>query len=193
MSAAEPPRNAEVHGGSGRVVVVTGPPGAGKTTVARMLADRFTPSVHLHSDNFWHFIRQGAIAPYLRAAHQQNQVVIRVLAEAAFGYAAGGYAVFCDGIIGPWFLDAFREAARDSPVELHYLVLRPDEDTTLHRATSRTASDALTDPEPIRLLHTQFSDLGDLEGHVFDSSNIDAAATVEELLHGLRSNGYTLD
>src|SRR5689334_1125692 len=84
----------------GAVVVLTGPPGAGKTTVARVLADRLTPSVHLHTDDFWHYIRQGWIAPYLPEAHRQNQVVINVVVQAAFGFAQGGYHVIVDGIVG---------------------------------------------------------------------------------------------
>lgn len=135
--------------------MITGAPGAGKTTIARLVADRFTHCVHLHADDFWHFIRHGAIALYLPESHRQNKVVIDVLAHAACGYATGGYEVICDGVIGPWFLDAFRAAARNARVELHYLVLRPDQDTTLRRATSRTAPDALIDPEPIRSLHQQ--------------------------------------
>jgi|GEM_PF-4392598 len=47
----------------GRLIVLTGPPGAGESTVARFLADRLSPSVHLHCDDFWHFIKQGASAP----------------------------------------------------------------------------------------------------------------------------------
>ena len=49
--------------------------------------------------------RRGRIAPYLPQAHRQNRIVIDVVAHAAFGYAAGGYQVICDGIVGPWFID----------------------------------------------------------------------------------------
>lgn len=131
-----PPSRTSPH--RGQVIVLTGPPGAGKSTVAHLLADRLTPSVHLHSDDFWHSIKQGWIAPYLPEAHQQNQVVLRVLVSAAFGYADGGYQVICDGVVGPWFIDLFRETARASALPLSYVVLRPDQHTTLQRATSRT-------------------------------------------------------
>ena len=119
------------------MIVLTGPPGAGKSTVARLLADALPSSVHLHSDDFWNYIRQGRIAPYLPQAHQQNQVVIDALAQAAFAYAAGGYHVMCDGIVGPWFIDVFRAAAAARATELHYVILRPDEPTTLRRASAR--------------------------------------------------------
>ena len=36
----------------GRVMVLTGPPGAGKTTVAAAIADAFEPSVNLRADDF---------------------------------------------------------------------------------------------------------------------------------------------
>lgn len=178
-------------GTGGQVVVLTGPPGAGKSTVARLLTDTLDPGVHLHSDDFWHFIKRGAIPPYLPESHRQNAVVVDVLAGAAFGYARGGYHVVVDGIVGPWFLDAFRTAHGDPAIPLHYVVLRPDQDTTLRRATSR-GPDALTAAEPVRSLHRQFSGLAELEAHVVDSTRLTAEETARRVLSGIAARAYVL-
>ncbi|HYG92510.1 MAG TPA: AAA family ATPase, partial [Nocardioides sp.] len=61
----------------GGVIVLTGPPGAGKTTTARTLAGSFAKAVHLHTDDFWHCIVAGAVPPYLPESDEQNQTVVR--------------------------------------------------------------------------------------------------------------------
>jgi len=173
------------------VIVLTGPPGAGKTTVARVLADSLPASVHLHADDFWHYIRQGRVAPYLPEAHQQNQIVMDVIAQAAFCYAAGGYQVVCDGIVGPWFIGVFRTVATARAIPLHYVIVRPDQATALRRARRRP-SHALTNPGPIRQLHREFTDIGAYERHVFDNTWLEPQATADAVLRGLAEGAYYL-
>ena len=163
----------------GAVVIITGPPGAGKTTVAAALAERSArPAVHLHSDDFYGYIRSGFIEPYRPESHRQNGVVAEALAGAALGYAAGGYLVLVDGIVGPWFLEPFRDRAGRAGMPLHYVVLRPDLARTLARARERPGPRRI-DSGPIRALHQQFSRLGDLEAHALDTSGLSAGQTIE--------------
>ena len=174
---------------SGQIILLTGPPGAGKTTTARSLAQTFEKSVHLHTDDFWRFIVAGVILPHLPESDDQNQTVIRAIAKTAQIYAEGGYTVVVDGILGPWMLHHFRAIKN---VSIAYVVLRPSRDETLGRAQSRTSPDTLTDAEPILQLWDQFADLGELEPHVIDTSKQDPEETVHAVEVAISSPFFTL-
>jgi predicted kinase len=173
------------------VTVLTGPPGSGKTTVAGILAGQVSPSVSLHTDDFWRFIHQGRVPPYLPEAHHQNEVVMDVLVGCALGYAMGGYEVIVDGIVGPWFVEGFETAARTNSVPLHYVVLRADEKTTLARATGR-GDGALTDSGPVKIMYEQFADLGAFEQHVIDCTLLTAERTAEAVRAGIEDGTFQL-
>ena len=173
------------------IIILSGPPGAGKATVAPLLASRFAKSVVVPMDDFFHFIRSGHIPPFLPDAATQNEVVTDVLAAVAVRYASGGYTVILDGIVGPWFLDIYLEAARTDGIELDYVVLRPTSEIAMARAVDRHP-DQLRDPEPVAGLYAVLSDLGHLEGHVVDSSLLSAQDTAKLVLDGLEAGRYYL-
>jgi hypothetical protein len=149
--------------------------------VARLLADRLTPSVHLHTDDFYGFIRQGFVPPYLPGSQRQNEVVIGVLSGCAFGYAAGGYRVVLDGVVGPWFIDPFRAAAEASGIPLDYVVLRPERDVVLARATRRESG--LTEPGHVLKMYEQYA---------VDSGRLTAEQTATAVLAGVESGSFRL-
>src|SRR5207248_3361689 len=107
------------------VLILSGPPGVGKTTVAAILSETWEKSVHLEVDRFLHAIRGGYVAPWKPESSQQNETVMNAVAHSAAIYAEGGYTVIVDGVVGPWFLDTFLAALRPANARSHYAVLRP--------------------------------------------------------------------
>lgn len=168
------------------ILVLTGPPGIGKTTVARLVADALPRSVHLEADTFWRFIRSGSVAPWLPEAHEQNEVVVQAVARTAAQFAAGGFDVVVDGIVGPWFLDPFRRCAAGAEVGLHYVVLAADLDVTIGRATSRGAH-GLSDEDPIRRMHAEFASAVPHEHLILDAGSRTASDVAEQVLHAWRT------
>lgn len=170
------------------ILVLTGTPGSGKTTAANRIAQLpGSPKVHLHTDDFWRFIKAGSIPPWQTEAHGQNAVVIDVHAGAAARYARGGYFVLVDGIIGPWFLDPFRNLGS----VLHYVVLRPDLEEAIRRCGER-GGDTLSDPAPISALHQQFGDLGDLEGHALSVVGLSVEEISQTIGKAMESGRFRL-
>jgi hypothetical protein len=86
------------------LLVVTGPPGAGTSTVAPLLAAASNPAALVPGDDFSSFWVRGRIDPWLPAAHAQNEVVVRAAAGACGTFVRGGCPVVHDGMVGPWFL-----------------------------------------------------------------------------------------
>jgi cytidylate kinase len=177
---------------NGEVIILTGPPAAGKTTVAELLAANATgPTVHLTTDLFYRSIRTGFVLPFLPEAQRQNEVVIEAIVAAVATFARGGYDVVVDGILGPWFLPPFRAVSKHEHLALSYLVLRPDLDVTLSRAKQRVGNE-LKDVEAITGLHAAFAQLGELDHHAIDTGHLDAEQTTAEVRRVLASGTHRL-
>jgi len=125
----------------GEVIVVTGPPGAGKSAVSKHLSSLLRPSAHVAGDVFFGFVRNGYIDPWLKEARDQNELVTEAAASAV-GRLARRFHVVYDGVVGPWYLKRFLSASGLEAV--HYAMLLPPLTVCLQRVATR-ANHGFTD------------------------------------------------
>lgn len=165
-----------------RIVIISGATGTGKTSISRILAENSTydRAVHIHTDDFYQYIRKGYISPWLNGTGEQNETIIEAVAASAKRFSAGGYEVFVDGVIGPWFLKPWNKIAEDG-VDVRYIVLRPDEQTTILRATNREQRDYFPlNCEAVKAVWRSFCDLGSYESNIIDTTGqtVDESVTL---------------
>ena len=159
----------------GELVVVTGPPGAGKSVVSEELAKKWQPSALVPGDAFFGMIKQGYILPWLPQAHHQNAVIIEAAAAAA-GRLCRICSVVYDGIVGPWLLPTFVRAS--GMANLHYLVLLPPLDVCLERVHSRVGH-GFTDLPATRDMYQQFADAPVNDRHMITDPDADPTRLAE--------------
>jgi hypothetical protein len=102
---------------------------------------------------------------------------MRIVAQAAAGYAEAGYFTIVDGIVSPrWFFEPLRDQLRAAGRAVAYAVLRPSLDACVCRAGDRVA-----EPGVIERLWREFAELGPLERYVIDSGDQSAGQTAATL------------
>jgi tRNA uridine 5-carbamoylmethylation protein Kti12 len=170
---------------AGTVLLLTGPPGSGKTTVGRIVAARYDRSVHLEADRFFSSVVGGYVDPWDPAAHEQNAVAVEIACDAAARYAEEGYDTVLEGIFLPgWFYETARDRLSARSLDVSTAILRPSLATTIERTRPRVPPKELPD-EVLEQLWRGFADLGPLERHVIENDGETPERTAERVARAL--------
>ena len=122
-----------------RLIILTGVPGSGKTSVAKVLASMYPRSAHVEADVIREAIRGGRVnpgSPGEGEADRQLNLVMRMTSAVANELFAEGFTVIVDDVVVTrGRLDDYRAALHGSP--LHYVLLAPPRAVVLERDHGR--------------------------------------------------------
>lgn len=164
------------------VVLVTGIPAAGKSTVADGLARRFPRGVHVQGDVFRRMVvagRHEMTAAASDEARRQLRLRYRLGAATADAYHQAGFAVVVqDVVLGPALAD-YAGWLRSRPRVV--VVLAPRADVVAAREAGRRKT-AYDGPDRIAELDAALREGTPHLGLWLDTSALDPDATVDEIL-----------
>lgn len=163
------------------VFLLTGPSAAGKSTVARLLAQRFVRGVHLEGDLFRRAIVSGRVemTPALAPdAVEQLRLRHRLAAQTADAYARAGYDVVLEDVAAGEDLPYFAGLIDARP--LHVVVLLPRLDVVAARNEARGHTGY--GDFPLEELYRGFAERTPRIGTWLDTSGQTPEQTVDELL-----------
>lgn len=143
----------------GTVIVVSGPPGVGKSTVSGLVATAFDRSVRLKADDFMASVVSGWVDPGSPEGGPQNWAVGAALAVSAMSFAQEGYTTVVDGNIFPDGVDGLAAGCEARGLSCHYVVLTLDLDTCWTRASGRGEGRWPLEYPPFAALHAKWTEL----------------------------------
>lgn len=159
-----------------QVIIVSGPAGAGKTSVAGALCERFDRMLHVEVDTLRHWVRAGYRHPWAgdQQATEQRLLATRNACAITRESVALRYAVVIDDVVTPEEALRYRSILEGVPTFVHLVTLLPSLDVTLSRDAGRSSAI----PQRARALHEEFRVA--IEGGLLPGAVLDTSADEDE-------------
>ena len=155
--------------------IITGPAGAGKSTISRKIAESKSKSVLIEGDDIYHQVVGG----YVQAWKQENHLDIfwKICIDMIDIYLSNGYTVVFNYIVNPENIKALQDKFKEYKIK--FIILITDEETLLSRDKERP-KDCQMGERCLTLLN-DFKNKNYNKNNFLDTSNLSVNETLEEI------------
>lgn len=155
--------------------IITGPAGAGKSTISRKIAESKSKSVLIEGDDIYHQVVGG----YVQAWKQGNNLDIfwKICIDMIDIYLSNGYTVVFNYIVNPENIKALQDKFKEYKIK--FIILITDEGTLLSRDKERP-KDCQMGERCLTLLNN-FKNKNFNKNNFLDTSNLSVNETLEEI------------
>jgi chloramphenicol 3-O-phosphotransferase len=122
-----------------QLVIISGPPNAGKSATAEALCQRYDRMLHIDVATLRNFLRMGRLRPWDASSEgrKQRALLIASACDMADRFLGGGYGVIIDDVVTPEDLSHYHAALASVKQEKHFVLLLPPLDVVLARERLR--------------------------------------------------------
>lgn len=168
----------------GKLYIITGPAGVGKSTISRKIAESLDKSVLLEGDDFYHQVVGG----YVQAWKEGNHLDIfwKVIVDTINNYLEAGYDVVFNYIISKDKFNELKEIFKS--IDMKFIVLLVEEKTIIERDKLRPQDCQMKD-RCIVLLNN-FKDYAFDKKYILYTDELTVENTVNEVLAKDRFKAY---
>ena len=161
------------------IYLISGPPGAGKSTLARELSESLPKSIHIECDSIYNMVKGGFVKPWQDGAQELLDIMYDAFVAIAMVYVKAGFVVVSDYV---WNLDEIAGIKKQFPSELsiELCFLLPSLEVNLQRDANR---EYVIGEDRVKKYHFEFLEIKkSCPEYFFDNTKISRQVIIKKLI-----------